>query len=184
MVKISTNERYIHIFELKVFNMKRLNVLFLACMAIFCSCNQQAKRAKAYHETIYLAVKPVIDSSLDYGDALNSHLKARAMQQQQGYARLVDQSIAKVESAGKFEDDTVLLHYSLETLEFYKNRLDGAFKPFLTHISQESFSDEEARVADSMFGDFTMMQSRYWERFSWAEKKFDKQFGVAKVEGK
>ena len=164
--------------------MKRNSVLFLVFLTALTACNQQAKHAKAYHDTILLAVQPVIDSSLDYGDAIQSHQKGRALMQHAKYAALVEHSIEKVNAAGQFEDDTVLKHYSLEILGYHKNSLDKDFIGLLNNVHQDMFTDSEAQLADSLWGQFIMMQSRYAERFNWAEKKFDEKFSVAKVEGK
>ena len=113
--------------------MKVKPVLFsaLAVALLFSACNQKAKNAKAYHDNLLHSVQVVIDSSLEYGDAVQSHEKDRMFKSQQQYSSLVDRTIAKINADGSFEDDTLLKHYSLELLGFYRTTLDSDFTPFL-----------------------------------------------------
>ena len=164
--------------------MKVYPVLFsaLAVMLLFTACNQKAKKAKAYHDNLLHSVQVVIDSSLEYGDAVQSHEKDRIVKAQQQYSSLVDRTIAKINDAGNFEGDTSLKYYSLELLGFYRNTLDKDFTPFLNNVSSNLFSEQEAATADSLYTNLTMTENKYWDRFDWAEKKFDKQYELSKLE--
>jgi hypothetical protein len=164
--------------------MKIKRVLFSALVAIllFSACNQKAKRAREYHDNLLHSVQVVIDSSLEYGDAIQSHDKDRATRAQKQYSSLVDKTIAKIEEAGNFDGDTSLKYYSLELLGFYRTTLDKDFTPFLNSIKANEFTEEESAAADSLYNKLTMTENNYWERFDWAEKKFSKQFELSKLE--
>jgi len=164
--------------------MKRTHVLFsvFALLMLITGCNQKAKRAKAYHDNLLHSVQVVIDSSLEYGDAIQSHDKDRAIRAQQLYSSLIDRTIANINAAGNFEDDTLLKYYSLELLGLYRNTLDKDFTPFLSSIQSNSFSEDQSLTADSLYTKLTMTENNYWERFDWAEKQFSKQYELSKLE--
>jgi hypothetical protein len=164
--------------------MKQLPVLFCVWLLIMAlvGCHQKEKRAKQYHDTILQSVQAVIDSSLDYGDAVQSYEKSRAMQSHDKYSALVNQTMVKVETMKDFEGDTTLEFFSKELLTFYKNKLDKELNPFLQSIKAEAYSPEEVQVADSLMSQFTMDENQYWERFNWAEKKFYKEEKIGVVE--
>ena len=166
--------------------MKQQSVLFLvfAGLLALTACNLKAKRAKTYYDTCLRSVQVVIDSSLEYGDGIQSHDKTAALQAQARYSALVNKTIADIESQKDFEGDTTLQHYSLEMLLFYKNKLEKEFSPFLNAVKANTFSEAEAQTADSLYSDFTMTESKYWDRFNWAEKKFYKDNNLAKIEKK
>ena len=164
--------------------MKNKRVLFsaLALTLLFTACNQKVKKAKAYHDNLLHSVQVVIDSSLEYGDAIQSHDKDRAMRAQQQYSSLVNKTMARIDSIGNFDDDTILKHYSLELLGFYRTSLDKEFTPFLSSLKSNSFSEEESAIADSLYNKLTMTENNYWERFDWADKKFSQKFELSKLE--
>jgi hypothetical protein len=166
--------------------MKKQRVLFsvLAFTVLLWGCHLKEKRARQYHDDMLRSVQVVIDSSLEYGDALQSHQKTRAMNAYAQYAALVNKSLQKVQTQGNFEGDTTLLHYSLELLGFYKAALDAQFKPALAGIKAEAFTDDEAHDVDSLYENLTMNESQYWDRFNWAEKKFYKDNRIEKTEAK
>src|SRR5579863_6832982 len=160
--------------------MRIKNVLFIisALTLTLMGCHLKTKRATAYHDKLLHIVQPVIDSSPDYGDAIQSYEKERAFKAHQRYSNLVNGSISRVMEVNDFEGDTILLHYSLELLGFYKNSLDNEFGPFLNSLKTDSFREEEERAADSLYMKFTSMQGKYWDRFEWAEKKFDAEYAL------
>lgn len=164
--------------------MRAVAVLFSACLLTFClsSCNLKEKRAKEYRDTILQSIQLVIDNSLDYGDAMQSYEKNRALQSQQKYLTLVNETIVKVEALKDFEGDTTLQVYSKELLTFYKNTLEKEHQPFLQSVKADIFSEDEIIIADSLTGKFAMDENKYWERFNWAEKKFYKEQDIALVE--
>ena len=164
--------------------MKVKPVLFsaLTALMLFTACNQKAKKAKAYHDNLLHSVQVVIDSSLEYGDAVQSHEKDRMLKAQQQYSSLVDRTISGINEKGNFEGDTSLKYYSLELLGFYRTSLDKQFTPFLNRVSSNSFTEQEAFTADSLYTQLTMTENNYWERFDWAEKKFSKQYELNKLE--
>jgi hypothetical protein len=164
--------------------MKVKPVLFcaLAVMLIFSACNQKAKKAKAYHDDLLHSVQVVIDSSLEYGDAVQSHEKVRIVKARQQYSSLVDRTIAKINEAGNFEGDTLLKYYSLELLGFYRTTLDNDFTPFLKSVSDSTFTEQQAYIADSLYTHLTVTENNYWDRFDWAEKKFSKKYELSKLE--
>ena len=166
--------------------MKQQPVLFFvfATLLALTACNLKAKRAKTYYDTCLKSVQVVIDSSLEYGDGLQSHDKTAALQAQASYSALVNKTIAAIEAQKDFEGDTTLQHYSLEMLFYYKNTLEKGISPFLSSVKANTFSEAEAQTADSLYSDFTMTESKYWDRFNWAEKKFYKENGLAKIEKK
>ncbi len=163
-----------------------LSVLFfIACLAFLIGgCNQKAKRAKTYHEQVLSTVRVVIDSSLDFGDAVQSYNKTKAVQGFEQYSGLVNTNISKVQNMGAFDGDTILPHYALEMLNFYKNTLQNGFKPFFQSVRADSFTTEQKAVADSFNSNFSMNEAQYWNRFNWAEGQFDKKFGLVKTEEK
>jgi len=164
--------------------MKVKPVLFtaLAVLLLLTACNQKAKNAKAYHDNLLHAVQVVIDSSLEYGDAVQSHEKARMLKAQQQYSSLVDRTISNINSTGNFEGDTLLKFYSLELLGFYRTTLDKNFTPFLNSVSDSTFTEQQALTADSLYTNLTMIENNYWNRFDWAEKKFSKQYELSRLE--
>lgn len=164
--------------------MKVKPVLFsaLAAILLLTACNMKAKKAKAYHDDLLHSVQVVIDSSLEYGDAVQSHDKDKVLKAQQQYSSLVDRTIAKINDAGNFEGDTSLKYYSLELMSLYRNTLDKDFTPFLKSVAANSFTEQEGLVADSLYTQLTMKENNYWERFDWAEKKFSKQYELNKLE--
>lgn len=164
--------------------MKNYSVLFfiIGVLFILSGCHLKAKKAKAYHDNILQQVQDVIDASLDYGDAIQSHDKTRAIAGYTHYSQLVNNAIAKIQTTGDFDGDTSFQHYSLEMLGFYKNSLEGSFKPLLDSIQQGDFSGQAGVKADSLYAAMTMMENQYWERFNWAERKFYKEHKLEKVE--
>ena len=164
--------------------MKIKPVLFIVLTALFIlsACNQKAKRAKEYRDSLLHSVQVVIDSSLEYGDAIQSHDKDRAVKAQQQYSSLVNRTIEHINAGGDFEGDTLLKHYSLELLGLYRTSLDKEFTPFLTGIQSTAFTEEQSVTADSLYTQLTMKENNYWERFDWAEKKFSKQYELSKLE--
>lgn len=161
---------------------KRVLFFVLAAVLLLTACNQKAKKAKAYHDNLLHSVQVVIDSSLEYGDAVQSHEKDRILKAQQQYSSLVDRTIAKINDAGNFDGDTSLKHYSLELLGFYRSTLDKDFTPFMNSVPANTFTEQEATTADSLYTNLTMMENKYWDRFDWAEKKFYKQYELVKLE--
>jgi hypothetical protein len=164
--------------------MKVKPVLFsaLAVALLLSACNQKAKNAKAYHDNLLHSVQVVIDSSLEFGDAVQSHEKARMFKAQQQYSSLVNRTISKINETENFEDDTILKHYSLELLGFYRTTLDKDFTPFLNSVSDSTFTEQQGITADSLYTNLTMTENNYWERFDWAEKKFSRQYELSKLE--
>ena len=164
--------------------MKRQAVLFLVIGLLFAlmGCHPKAKKAKIYHDNLLQSVQEVIDASLDYGDAIQSHDKTRAIGGHENYRQLVNNAINKVKARGDFDGDTILQHYSLEMLVFYKTSMEQNFKPLLDSLQQGKFSEQDAQKADSLYAVMTMMENQYWERFNWAERKFYKDFDLEKVE--
>lgn len=164
--------------------MKVKPVLFIAFAValLITACNQKAKNAKAYHDNLLHSVQVVIDSSLEFGDAVQSHETARMLKAQQQYSSLVDRTIGTINEAGNFEGDTLLKHYSLELLGFYRTTLDKDFTPFLKSLSDSALTEQQAATADSLYSNLTMTENNYWERFDWAEKKFSKQYELSKLE--
>ncbi len=164
--------------------MKNQSVLFFVIAVVFMitGCHLKAKKAKIYHDNILQSVQDVIDASLDYGDAIQSHDKNRAATGYTHYSQLVNNAITKIRTTGDFEGDTSFQHYSLEMLGFYKTSLEQNFRPLLDSLQQEGFSEKEGQKADSLYSAMTMMESQYWERFNWAERKFSKQYEIEKVE--
>jgi hypothetical protein len=164
--------------------MKGRPVLFIVLTAaiFFSGCHRKEKRAQAYHDNFLHLIQPVIDSALVYGDGIQSYEKERATKTHERYSALVNSAISKIKDAKDFDGDTILQHYSLELLGFYKSALDNDFKPFLNSLKGEEFSGEEKQVADSLFMKLSSNQSKYWDRFEWAEKKFDKSEGLEKPE--
>ena len=154
--------------------MKTHSVLFIVCISTlyFTSCNTKVQRAKQYHDRMVKSAQAVVDRSLDFGDALQSYEKNRSTSELQEYRALVDQTAKQVQEQGRFGDDTVLVHYTLELLAFYQQSLGNTFQPFLSLVKENSFSDAERRICDSLIADMTMMENRHWARFDWAEKKF------------
>ena len=168
----------------KIFHMKQIAVLFTVCLLItaLTGCHLKEKRAKQYHDNFLQSVQVVIDSSLDYGDGIQSYEKARSLQAHEKYSALVNSTLAKIETLKDFEGDTTLQFFSKELLGFYKNTLDKEVQPFLQTVKAEKFSEQEIQITDSLMSKLTMTESQYWERFNWAEKKFYKEEGLAKVE--
>lgn len=164
--------------------MKTLSVLFIVCLSApyFTSCNTKAQRARQYHDRMVKSVQAVVDHSLDFGDALQSYEKNRSLSALVKYRQLVDQSLKQVEEQGRFGEDTVLVHYTLELLTFYRQSLDNTFQPFLSSVKENHFSDEERSRCDSLYAEMTMMENRHWARFDWAEKKFYNENEVSKAE--
>ncbi len=164
--------------------MKRISVLFTACFFIVAltGCHFKEKRAKEYRDTVLQSVQGVIDNSLDYGDAVLSYEKARAVQAHEKYSALVNSTLFKIDSLKDFEGDTTMQFFSKELLGFYKRSLNNELSPFLQSVKAEAFSPEEMLVADSLMSNLNMTESRYWERFNWAEKKFYKEENIEKVE--
>jgi len=164
--------------------MKRISVLFTVCLFVIAlaGCHFKEKRAKEYHDNVLQSVQGVIDNSLDYGDAVQSYEKTRALQAHKKYSALVNSTILKIETLKDFEGDTTMEFFSKELLGFYKRTLDNELSPFLQSVKAEAFSPEEILVADSLMGNLNMTESRYWERFNWAEKKFYKEENIGKVE--
>ena len=160
--------------------MRTISVLFTVCLLT--SCNLKEKRAKEYHDAVLQSVQGVIDNSLDYGDAVQSYEKTRALQAHEKYVALVNTTLAKIETLKDFEGDTTMEYFSKELLGFYKNTLDKELLPFLQSVKEETFSTEEMQVADSLMTNLAMTESRYWERFNWAEKKFYKEENIGEVE--
>jgi len=164
--------------------MKSSYVLFSALLLslFFTACNQKAKRAKEYHDNLLHSVQVVIDSSLEFGDAIQSHDKDRAIRAEKYYSSLVDRTIGSIKNTGDFEGDTSLKYFSLELLGFYRTSLDNDFTPFLKSVTDSTFNEAQGTAADSLYSKLTMTENNYWERFDWAEKKFSKQYELGKLE--
>jgi hypothetical protein len=164
--------------------MKKPVVLFSVSLLIIAlaSCHLKEKRAKTYRDSILQRVQVVIDSSLDYGDAVQSYEKARALKGHENFLSLVNSAITQTGELKDFEGDTTLQVFSKELLTFYKTTLDNELGPFLQSVKSETFSAEESQVADSLITKLTMTENQYWERFNWAEKKFYKDEKIGEVE--
>jgi hypothetical protein len=119
---------------------------------------------------------------LDYGDAVQSYEKARALKGHENFLSLVNSAITQTGELKDFEGDTTLQVFSKELLTFYKTTLDNELGPFLQSVKSETFSAEESQVADSLITKLTMTENQYWERFNWAEKKFYKDEKIGEVE--
>jgi len=159
-------------------------VLFAVFITLFAesSCNTGAKNAKQYHDNMVQKAQAVIDSSLDYVDAIQSYDKVRALQLHGRYSSLVENAIAAVGEQGDYKGDTVLRAFTLEMLGFYKTTLNNEFGPFLNSIKAATFSEAEIAISDSLITKMTGSENQYWERFNWAEKKFYKEHEVSKAE--
>lgn len=155
-----------------------VSVLLLA----FIACNTKVKQAREYHEAIVQASQAVIDSSLDFTDAVLLHKKDQATQALENYERLVERVLSTVQQKGNFKEDTTLHFFTIEMLQFYQASLNTTFRPFLFSVKENSFTQQEIATADSLVTDFTMTESLYWGRFNWAEKKFYKDNDLAETE--
>lgn len=164
--------------------MKKTAVLFFVLAMIGNGCNSNAKQAKQYHDRVLKLTQTVIDSSLDFSDAVQSYHKERATKSLEQYTSLVNETISKVEAVGNFKEDTTLRSFALEMLSFYKETLDSNFTPFLKQVKGNSFTASETATADSLVINMNMTENSYWERFNWAEKKFLKENGIDKEEDK
>ena len=168
----------------KVFHMKNRLVLFIVSVLLLMemACNRQAKQAREYHDTVMQATQVVIDSSLDFTDAVQRYKKEDAIQSLKNYSDLVERALSSVQQKGKFKEDTTLQFFAKEMLLFYKGSLKTGFQPFLNAVNSNSFTNQEAATADSLITDFTMNENLYWERFNWAEKKFYQEHDLSKTE--
>ncbi|MBL0309098.1 MAG: hypothetical protein IPP77_05295 [Bacteroidetes bacterium] len=164
--------------------MKRISVLFFVCLfAIWQpSCNSKAKQAKTYHEQILLSVQAVIDSSLDFGDAVQSYEKQRIISTERNYAGLVNRTMNKINATGSFRQDTVLQYYANEMLAFYKKSLEDDILPYALTLPEGELSEVQKHTLDSLYAKMTMMENKYWARFDWAEKKFYQENEISKAE--
>jgi hypothetical protein len=162
--------------------MKRKRVLFsiLLALALLVACNQKAKKVKAYHDDLVHSVHVVVDSSLEFGDAITSHDKSRTVRAVEQFSSLLDKTTAAIKAKGDYEGDAALKYNALKLLYLYRTSLDGDFMPFLSGMNSNSFTAQESFVADSLYAKFNMAEKDYWEKFNVAEKKFCEQHGLNK----
>jgi hypothetical protein len=160
--------------------MKGIRVLFstLLLLALLAACNQKAKKAKAYHDDLVHAVHVVVDSSLEFGDALTSHDKARSVRAGEQFSSLLDKTTVAIKARGDFEGDAGLKYNALKLLYLYRTSLDGDFMPFLNTLNSNSFTEQESIAADSLYVKFNTVEKDDWEKFNVAEKKFCEQHGL------
>src|SRR5687767_12089138 len=139
-------------------------VLFsIAATLLLFSCTSKAKRARQYHDKLLLQVQVVIDSSLDFNDAIQSYNKNTAFNVYGNYYDLVNRSRSAIVEAGDFGEDTILKSFSLELLNFYDGTLAREFRPFLNSIKEQQFSEADKQVADSLVAKFSAAENQYWE---------------------
>ena len=160
--------------------MKGKRVLFsiLLALVLLVACNQKAKKAKAYHDDLVHSVHVVVDSSLEFGEAITSHDKARAIRAGEQFSSLLDKTTVAIKVKGDFEGDAALKYNALKLLYIYRTSLDGDFMPLLNSMNSNLFTEQDSFVADSLYTKFNMTEKDYWQKFNVAEKNFCEQHGL------
>lgn len=164
--------------------MIRLKSIFLITFLLIslASCKERAKRAKVYHDDIVKATAVVTDSVIDYADAVHSGDKLIALDVSENYLALILRTIGSINHKGNFEGDSSLRSSSANLMHFYKDFIQQNFVPFFNEISNDTLSESEVMLADSLHRKMMDDEAGYWENFNAAEKKFKNTYDLMCLE--
>jgi hypothetical protein len=162
--------------------MKKLTTILVltifAAAGMLSSCHMKAKKALAYHDKVLFSTQTVVDSFLDYGDAIRTYNKQTAMEGHTAYVQLVEKTRKAIEPMEDFDGNKSLRNSCMNMLSFYKVNLAERMEPFLNTVKGPEFTDAEVVTADSLLDVITNTEMPYWEELDKAEKQFYRQFNL------
>jgi hypothetical protein len=116
-------------------------LVIMLLFAVLNSCTEKARRAKVYHDEIAIKTAVVIDSVIDYGDAIHSGSRQIGLNVSEQYLSLVDRTIEKVNQQGDFDEDTTLRTSSIGLLQFYTGYITSNFVPYFNSFENDSLNE-------------------------------------------
>lgn len=163
--------------------MKRLQsilviTLFLLLLA---SCRDKARRAKVYHDDIAVKTAVVIDSVIDYGDAIHSANKQESIHATQQYLSLIQRTHEKVQQAGNFGNDSSLRSSAIALLQFYQTYISENFVPYFNTLTTDSLNENQITEVDSLHRRMMELEVPNWSNYNNAEKKFSDKYDIMSV---
>jgi len=156
-------------------------LVIMLLFAVLNSCTEKAKRAKVYHDEIAIKTAVVIDSVIDYGDAIHSGSRQIGLGVSEQYLSLVDRTIEKVNQQGDFDEDTTLRTSSIGLLQFYKGYITSNFVPYFNSFENDSLNEFQISISDSLHRKMMEGEVPHWSNFNNAEKKFSDKYDISSV---
>jgi hypothetical protein len=147
----------------------------------FYSCKDKAKRAKLYHENIGMQTARVIDSVLDYGDALRSYKKEVITSVTSAYLCNIRYHCSNVQAMEDFEGDPQLRNASVKLLTYYNTYLDGKVSPYVSGLVADTLDEHQMQVIDSLYMEFFENEKPFWQEYNSAEKAFSEKYDILSV---
>ncbi len=155
-------------------------VISLILLAL-ASCKERAKRAKVYHDIIAVNTALVIDSVIEFGDAVHSGYKSSSLDATEQYLNLINRTLTTVDRQGDFEKDASLRETASGLLRFYKGYVEGNFIPYFNSLENDSLNEFQILVADSLHRKMMEEEVPHWSAYNNAEKKFSDKFDIGAV---
>jgi hypothetical protein len=149
--------------------------------AVLNSCTEKAKRAKLYHDEIAIKTALVIDSVIDYGDAIHSGNRQIGLAVSEQYLNLISRTIERVYQQGDFESDTTLRTSAECLLQFYKGYISTNFVPYFNSFENDSLDEFQIAITDSLHRKMMEGEVPHWSNFNNAEKKFSDKYDISSV---
>jgi len=156
-------------------------LVIMLLFAVLNSCTEKARRAKVYHDEIAIKTAVVIDSVIDYGDAIHSGSRQIGLNVSEQYLSLVDRTIEKVNQQGDFDEDTTLRTSSIGLLQFYKGYITSNFVPYFNSFENDSLNEFQIAITDSLHRKMMEGEVPHWSNFNNAEKKFSDKYDISSV---
>ncbi len=156
-------------------------LVIMLLFAVLNSCTEKAKRAKVYHDEIAIKTAVVIDSVIDYGDAVHSSSRQVGLSVSEQYLNLIGRTIEKVNQQGDFDADTILKSSSVDLLQFYKNYISSNFVPYFNSFENDSLDEFQIAITDSLHRKMMEEEVPHWSNFNNAEKKFSDKYDISSV---
>jgi|APTNR8051073442_1049403.scaffolds.fasta_scaffold36638_2 hypothetical protein len=163
--------------------MNRLQSIFVIMLLVTAlgSCSEKAKRAKVYHNEIFIKTSVVIDSVIDYSDAVHSGSRQVGLAVSTNYLNLIAKTTESVIAKGDFDADSTLKVAAVNLLHFYGQYVSATFVPYFQSFENDSLNEFQLAVADSLLRKMMDEEVPHWSNFNNEGKKFSDRYDISSV---
>jgi hypothetical protein len=123
----------------------------------------------------------VVDSVLDYGDALRTYKKQVIAEVTTAYLCNIRYHCSNVQAMKDFDGDASLRNASVKLLTYYNSYLEGKVNPYVSTLQGDSLDEYQVQVIDSLYQEFFESEKPYWQEYNSAEKAFSERYDILSV---